>query len=220
MALGNNNASGFNPVKIAQAIKSIKEAYKATAEVLTTGVQTQFVNEMKNAWACPLAQKFFTESFKPTMDSLSDNNDSILESVVTTINGAATAWAKLQQAVFTENRFEKVSKRIDVSGIQAKIGDLVGIDKTSAESIYKKFHQQVTEASSKLDIAVNAVQDCGFLGGQQQSNLIASLKKIKQNMSSAMNEIDTSLKAYIEQTIKDYSDTEGAIAKAFTAAES
>ena len=72
-------------------------------------------------------------------------------------------------------------------------------------------------AKSALTEAQSAVQECGFIGGSQASNLISSLGIIKSKIDEAVQSITSESKRAIDNTVTTYSNTEGRISEAFSA---
>ena len=207
--------TGFNPDVVNSSINQVKTAYENLIRVLGDDMQTQFVEGMSDKWACNNAQSFFNDVFKPAIDSLIVNANTIFESVVNSMNSAAQVWAQETNSSYNPQSFSLINKVIDTSVIQENIGGVRGIDLDQASPVASKLPTISENAKSALTSAQQAVQDCGFVGGSQSENLIASLGTIKNNIDTATEEIVTQSKNAIESTIQNYANTEGKISQAF-----
>lgn len=210
--------TGFDPSVVNQSIGAVKNAYNELINVLGDQVQNQFVDGMADKWACNNAQTFFA-NFKSVLDSLITDSNTVFESVVSSMSSAAAAWASDTNTEYSTTSLEVISKTINVEGIQENIAGVRGVDVDTATTTAGTLTTISANAESALSNAEQAVQQCGFIGGEQASNLIASLGKIKANISNAFTELSTSAKSGIEQTVSQYSDTAGKIAAAFAGQE-
>ena len=68
-----------------------------------------------------------------------------------------------------------------------------------------------------LTQAQQAVQSCGFIGGGQAESLVNALGVVKSKIDAATGEISNETKSYMDQTIAEYSNTEGKVSEAFSA---
>ncbi len=209
--------TGFQPEVVRVSIDRVKSAYAELIEVLGGKMQTEFVAGMADKWACTDAVNFFNQAFKPTIDSLIKSSNTTFESVVVSMNSGAYNWAVNtgDESAYQQSEFEVISKEIDASIIQNNIGGVIGIDLVSAQTVASKLPLLAEEAKTALVKTLQAVQDCGFIGGNQASNLINSLNIIKNNIDKAVQDITSASKKAIEATIQKYSDTEGRISQAF-----
>lgn len=208
--------TGFNPEIVNQAIGNVKKAYEELIGVLGDRMQTEFVGGMQDKWACNQAQKFFTNAFKPAIDNVIQSSNSTFESVVSSMNSAAQAWASETESSYSPQSFSPLTKTIDASVIMENIGGVRGIDKDSASTVAAKLPSLAQEANSALSSAQAAVQNSGFIGGSQQANLVNSLGEIKTKIDEVVNNITNETKTAVEQTIEAYGDTEGRVSQAFT----
>lgn len=208
--------TGFDPEIVNQAIGNVKKAYEELIGVLGDRMQTEFVGGMQDKWACNQAQKFFTNAFKPAVDSVIQSSNSTFESVVSSMNSAGQAWASQTESSYSPQSFSPLTKTIDASVIMENIGGVRGIDKDSASTVAAKLPSLAQEANSALSSAQAAVQNSGFIGGSQQANLVNSLGEIKTKIDEVVNNITNETKTAVEQTIEAYGDTEGRVSQAFT----
>lgn len=206
---------GFDPSIVNQSIGSVKSAYESLMDALCTRMQNDFIGGMQDKWCCKQAQDFFNNAFKPSVDQLITSSNQTFESVVSSMNSAAQAWASQTDSSYTPQGFDARTKMMDTGGILENIGGVRGIDKDNATSVASKLISIANDAKSALTSAQNAVQSCGFIGGNQASNLINSLGIIKTNIDNATTQITTDTEDAINQTVESYSDTEGRISQAF-----
>lgn len=207
--------TGFDPEVVNTSINSVKNAYESLIHTLGDEMQTQFVGGIADKWACNYAQKFFVDGFKPSVDGLITDSNIIFESVVNAMNQAAQIWAAETNSSYNGVLFQPIQKQIDASLIQENIGGIRGIDLAEANNVASKLPMIAENAKSALTSAQQAVENCGFMGGNQSGNLSASLGIIKTNIDRVVQDITTVSKAYIEKTVESYSNTEGQISRAF-----
>lgn len=207
--------TGFNPDVVSSSINSVKSAYENLIRVLGDEMQNQFVQGMADKWACNQAQSFFNDTFKPAIDGLINKSNLVFESVVNSMNSAGQAWASETNSAYSPQSFSLISKSIDTSVIQENIQGVRGIDLEQASAVASKLSTISENAKSALSNAQQAVQNCGFIGGNQADSLISSLTTIKTNIDSVTEEITSQSRNAIERTIADYSNTEGKISQAF-----
>lgn len=131
------------------------------------------------------------------------------------MNSAGQAWASQTDSSYSTQNFSAISKTMDTSVIRENIGGVRGIDLASTEPVAAKLPVIAESAKNALTNAQQAVQECGFIGGNQASNLINSLGIIKNKIDSAIQEITTASKNAIETTLQNYSNTEGKVSQAF-----
>ncbi len=209
--------TGFDPSIVNSSIGSVKSAYQDLITALGDEMQNQFVAGMADKWACNQAQRFFTNHFKPSIDSLISGSNKIFESVVSTMNAAGQNWANQTESSYSPQSFSMINKNIDASVIRENVGGVRGIDLDAANAVAAKLPSIAEHAKSALTQAQNAVQNSGFVGGNQQANLVNSLGLIKNNIDSATEELTSLTKSAIDETIAAYSDTEGTISGMFNA---
>ena len=208
--------TGFDPEVVNQAIANVKNAYESLINVLGDKMQNEFVGGMQDKWACNQAQKFFSEAFKPAIDSIIQSSNSTFESVVSSMNSAGQSWANQTESSYSPQSFSPISKTIDSSVIMENIGGVRGIDKEAAQSVASKLPTLASLASEALTNAQTAVQNSGFIGGSQQANLVNSLGQIKTKINEIVSNITNETKNAIAQTVETYGDLEGKVSEAFT----
>ena len=210
--------TGYDPNIVNTSVNSVVSAYNELMAQIKDQIQNKFVNGMADKWACVNAVNFFNEGFKPTIDELLNSTNQIFDSVVRSMTDAATAWANdTGSTQIVVANFSQQNPSIDVSNIQENIGGVRGIDLEQSTSVINQLPSIAIQAESALEHAKSAVQDCGFIGGNQASNLINSLATIKTKINNAFLDITDNVKNAMEQTVNTYSDTEGRISQAFQA---
>lgn len=209
--------TGYDPNVVNSSINAVINSYNELMSQLKDGIQTKFVNGMSDKWACVNAVNFFNEGFKPTMDELLTSTDSIFESVVSSMNSAGSAWANDTGSQYSTVSFSVQGAKMDVSNIVENIGGVRGIDLQQSSAVINTLPTIASQAESALEQAKNAVQNCGFIGGDQAANLISSLGMIKTKINTAVTDITNEVKSAMDQTVNTYQDTEGRISQAFQA---
>lgn len=207
--------TGFDPQLVSSSINKVVNSYNDLIEQIGSKMQSDFVNGMADKWACKQAQTFFQSSFKPTVDQLIKGANQTFQSVVDAMNSAANAWAGKTGSSYSPVLFTVRNVAMNVDNIMENIGGVRGIDFQLSGSVSAKLPVINSEAKAALQNAKNAVQQCGFIGGEQAPNLINSLEKIKQNIDSAFTTITDQTKKAIDDTLTAYSDVEGKISQAF-----
>ena len=211
--------TGFDPTIVQSSMKNFISAANDVMEVLCNKFQNQFVDKMAGLWACKNAQNYFTNSVKPSMDSLTLDADKIFNSVIKSMQDAGNNWASRTGAIFSAPTYVSRRKALDVSGIKENIGGVRGIDLSSATTVSTAMSYINGAAESALSRAVSAVQNCGFIGGESAANLLASLNKIKTNINTTFTNCNSQMKTAITNTVNNYENTEGKIAQAFAGQE-
>ena len=209
--------TGFNPDEVNSSINSVKSAYEALIRALGDDMQNQFVGGMADKWACRNAQSFFNDAFKPSVDSLISSSNQIFESIGSAMNAAGQAWAEQTDANYSPVSFSVINKTMDTSVIQENIGGVRGIDLDTATGVVAKLPTIAESAKNALTQAQQAVQSCGFIGGGQAESLVNALGVVKSKIDAATGEISNETKSYMDQTIAEYSNTEGKVSEAFSA---
>ena len=211
----NSGFKGFDPDKVRISINGVIGAYNDLYTALCGRMQTQFVNAMADKWACNQAITFFRNAFKPSIDNLLINVNNCLGSVVVSMNQAAQAWAADTQTSYSPITVDLNTTKIDVECIVENINGIRGIDVTLTSEVVSKLQTIVIECNAALDKAQHAVMDSGFIGGSQAEALTNSLGTIKSKISATIEEVSSAAKLAIDNTVAQYSDTEGAISQAF-----
>lgn len=209
--------TGYNPSQVSNSINQVKNAYKAYNDAMNTGLQNRFVKPMEDVWACEQAQSFFRNSYKPAVDQLYASVENSLASVVGTMNEAARNWAAETESDFSQINHEQIANAANVDGIKSDISGVKGIDLTSATSTVAQLQNIKAEAEAALDQARQAVAECGFVGGDQQANITASLNQIKSDANEFINTITSAIKTSIDSTVSSYGQLESRVSNSFTA---
>ena len=209
------NLTGFNPEVVTASINGVKGAYSNLIDALGTQVQTQIVDGMSQYWACTQAQEFYTQAFKPLIDSLIVASNSTFQSIVASMNSAANNWAIQTKSSWSGMSIETVDKKVDTSSILENINGNRGIDEVEARNVAAKLNPIADNAKNALTEAQNAVSSCGFLGGSQAAELQASLATIKNNIDKAVEEATQSTSNAINKTVEAYGSLSKDVSTAF-----
>lgn len=208
--------TGFNPDVVITSINGVKSAYEKLIAALGDEMQNQFVGGMANVWACNEAIGFFRDSFKPTIDQLITDSNTIFNSVVSSMNSAAQNWAAQTKSEWSGITLSTIDTKMDISGISENLNGVRGIDVTEARTVSAKLPTIAGNAKTALDQAKSAVDDCGFIGGGQAAALIGSLEKIKNNINSATETITQATSNAIKTTVDTYGTIETNVSSAFS----
>lgn len=209
--------TGFDPSKVQASINGVKNAYENLNEAICNQMQNNFINGMSDKWASPQAQQYFENTVKPLGDNMITASNQTFESVVTSMDEAAFAWARQGNAesMYSRSSIEINSKKLDVSNIKDNIGGVIGIDLEAATEVVNGLNTIEQNVTSALDQLSQSVNDCGFLGGDQASTLQSTINTIKSTATDAFSTIRATIKQSIDNTVSNYGDTAGKISNAF-----
>lgn len=196
--------TGFDPVFVRSSISKIQSSYDELMRALATQMQTNFVDSMANYWACNQAQNFFQTAFKKEADELLSNSYKIFESVISAMNQGALSWAQQTNSDWSIVSFNGQLKKINVDNIKENINGIRGVDKVNATATVEKLQIIAMNASSALESAKISVLNCGFIGRNQEEQLMEALNTIKNKINNAIDNLTDSTKRAIDNTISSY----------------
>ena len=122
------------------------------------------------------------------------------------------------EKIYTKNAPEPVgpySQAIKVNGFLYCSGQIAINPETNAVEAMKKFVNYKKDVEAAIQKAVQSAVGAGFLGGQQESSLIQTMKKLQDKMSSSMDTITNEMNTAITKTVEVYKDQEGRISNVF-----
>jgi hypothetical protein len=197
--------SGFSEEQIQLSLRKLQESYDSLYAAMCTQFQNEFVAPVSESWACQEAQQFFT-SVETVMNAIYKDTTAVFSNICQTIDNAAMNWAVNTRSNYNRTEFVGQTTMLDVSAVQENIDGYRGADERDLEDSIQALQKINSEVDSNLDIAVNAVADCGLSDqyGEQQAALDSSLRKIKQQIDSTMDEIINVFKNAINATITKY----------------
>jgi len=220
MALDHSeNSLAYDVDQIRASIDRINNAYEAYITAMGDNMQTNFVNEMGMIWACNYAQRFF-EAFRVDIDSRNAGAWEIFNEVVQKMNEGSIEWANTTESTPATFPFQGRTKNIDTSVILENIGGVRGIDKASTPTVVGQLRVIANKADAALSAAVNAVHQCGFIGGGQEGELVAKLESIKNNINNIITEYNATVNGKVDETVTAFGDTAGRIRSNFEQARS
>lgn len=206
--------TGFNPEEVKTSINAINSAFSSLMQAIQADMQSEFVGGMADKWACKQAQDFFNE-YKGIMNTLINKSNDVFKSVVDSMNSAAQAWAQSTNSEFSKITFTEKKTQITVDSIKENINGVRGIDLQAATTVAAKLNTIAQSAEGALTNAQRAVDTCGFIGGNQATNLVNALGTVKKNINDAVRTISDDAKKAIDNTVTAYTDTEGKVSSAF-----
>ena len=210
--------TGFDPDVVNSAISKFSESAHDVLTILCKDFKTQFVDAMATIWACKDAQDYFA-AVKTSMDSLTEETEKIFRSVVDSMGSAGKNWGLQTGTSYTAPSFVSNRMSLDVSGIKENINGVRGIDLDAAENVKSVLETLSSRTTTNLTFAKHAVLSSGFIGGTSEANLQNSLEQIRNNIQSSFQNLTQQLNTAIDNTIANYSNTEGKIAQAFAGQE-
>ena len=216
----NSNLTGFNPTTVNVAINSVMTAYNEVVNAFGTQMQKNVVGFMADKWACNNAIDAFTE-VKSSVDKLMQSIDSIFESVVASMSSAAESWAASTGTSYSGTKLSPYNQQLSIDAIKENIGGVRGIDLENTPTVYTNLTEISEKSIEAMDKAKEAVAESGFFDvtNMQQGSLDNSLHMIRNNITNAVNDITTSLRTAIEQTVSKYGDKKGEVSKAFAGSQ-
>ena len=208
--------TGFNPEEVNQTLSGINAAYSELIRAIGTDMQSKFVGGMAQKWACNQAIEFFRDAFQPTCETLISDTNVIFQSVVDSVNSAASSWAASTGTTYNNSSFTPNNFKYDISVVRENIGGVRGIDKAEAQSVVNGLQSIKAAADTALAKAKTAVTShSAFIGDGQAETLSQALDKIKNNVNNALTEVVAAVDKAIQATIASYEDTAGRVSQAF-----
>ncbi len=207
------NLKGFNPTEVTTSINAIQKAYNNLYAAIGTKMQNEFINGMQDKWACNDAQTFFSK-VKTSMDQIITNSNITFQSVADAMNSGARNWANQTGSSWSNVSFSVNDTKMNVSNIQENINGIRGVD-PEATTVANKLPLIANEAENALTEARNAVNNCGFIGGNSATNLQSSLTTIKNNINEIFSTLSNDCKTAITNTADNYTNLETSVAAAF-----
>ena len=206
--------TGFDPSVVRTSIASVREAYDSLIHAFGYEMQSKIVDGMADKWACNDAQKFFGD-VKSDVDSLVMNINTVFESIASSMNSAARGWAESTGTDYSDVSFTPIDQKLNIGNIMENIGGVRGIDLQQANSVISYLPTITSNSDDALAAAKQAVATSGFVGGDMQANINASLDKIKTDCHNSIDAIDSAAKEAMDATVTAYGDLEGKVAQAF-----
>ncbi len=209
--------TGFDANEVNRSVGNIIQAYNNLYNALYNDMQNIFVNKLCEAWYAKAAVDFITK-VKEADDSLLKDIDTIFGSVVNAMNGAAREWARQtgDEGTYAVRTLTSNPGRINTSNAKENNGGKRGVDPTVANEANGNLTKIKTYTDQALTSARNAVNECGFLGGDQASSLQNALEKIKSNVNKAFEEIASGLEQAVKATLQNYETLSSTVSGKFS----
>lgn len=207
---------GFDANEVNNSIQSVIKAYDDLHTELYTNFQKNFVDKIATGWYA----KYAVDTMKTVgsnEQTLLNEVNKVLESVVKAMDGAAKAWAQQtgDSSVYSGKQISLKSTNIDLSKVKENEGGKRGIDETIVNSALTALATIKNNAQSATVKARQAVNQCGFIGGSQAADLQASLTEIKKGIDNSFDKIQADIEKGMKQTLQDYSALEKKISSNF-----
>lgn len=207
--------TGYNPNTVSTAISNIKSSYSSVISALITKSLTNFVSPMGACWGSPQAVTFFT-SYKTAVEAMCNDVTKVYQSIVDSMNSAASNLAKIAGSSWATVGLESSSKELIISAIKQNLADgTIGIDVTQAKTVAGQLDGVLTSIKDGLNKATSAVKNSGFVGGEMQSSLVSSLTKIEANISNQFSDLKNQVNTAIQDTVDTYTTTSTNVSNAF-----
>lgn len=212
----NNGFSGFDPSVLSNQVSRISTVYSNLMTAIGGGASS-YVTNMSTKWCCNEAINFFSEGFKPAIDSILANIDICFESIVNSMNSAGNLWATRTNTIYTPVSFSPQGRTIDVSSIVENINGIRGIDASNATlTTNTDLNNILSNSTIELNNAISTVSNSvAFAGGNQADTLISTLHTIKSNLNNIITELKEEVSTCIANTVNEYGDVASQIAIAF-----
>lgn len=197
--------TGFDANEVNRSVGDIIQAYNNLYNALYNDMQNIFVNKLCEAWYAKAAVDFIG-TVKEADDSLLKDIDQIFESVANAMNSAAKAWAQQtgDEGTYTARTLTLNSGRINTSNAKENNDGKRGVEPEIANEAKGNLSKIKTYTDQALTSARNAVNECGFLGGDQANALQNALEQIKNNVNKALEEMASALEQAVSTTLQNY----------------
>lgn len=213
-----SNLGGYNAEDILRSIGGVKDAYNSIIDQIGNRMQTEFINEMADMWACEEAVNFFTNTVKTNIDRLILEVNATFNTVVMAMDHGGHVWADGtgNPSAYMGTRFEQNPKTsVDVSSIKTDFNGTRGIDMDNVQTVVNKLTDICEQAKNFATKVQDAVVNCGFIGGNQPQELSASLAVIKNSIDDAISSITQLVKTNINNTVSRYGAIQRQVSSSF-----
>lgn len=212
----NNGSYAFNGEEIQVILSNINVAYNSLMRAIGDDSQA-FVNDMRTVWASKEAVSFFTNEFKPKIDSIITSVTESCQSTFNAIKSAAESWAaQTQNSFVASTSFSPYTKTMNVDGYPDNIGGDVGWDFTNGPTVIQKLTQIKTDVADATQKFKEAAANGGFLGESQLENLVSSLSSISIEINNALLGFIGSLEQSLKTAEANHMSLASQVAKSFT----
>ena len=209
----------FNSEQVKASIEGIIKAYNNLHYELNDNIQHGFIDKMADLWACGDSQQFFT-AMKEDVDLIISKINLTFESIVNSMNSAATVWAEASNVNYDKVVFNLLPSTINISKILPSFPDgSVGITQNAPTEANSALDLIKTGVSNALVEAKGAVENCGFSGGMQSENLQGSLNEIEKSINNIMERLTVNLSKYIASTAEKIGYVASSSSSAFSGTE-
>lgn len=215
----NNDFKGYDREKVRNLINKTQANYDQLFKQLTDGVQSNFIASMKYAWICPDAVKFFEGEFTNAMSTLVTDINNTMRSVSEAINSSCETYAA--QAGDTWSRVEinvRPFQNYTIRGVIEEYNSTYGQGGSMQTFEDAKSRLNTVKANCKNETSsiANNARESGFIGGDQQTQLINALNTIDQRISDGFADIINKTSTRVSGSIEQF----GAIASGTASAYS
>lgn len=217
-----NGMTGFDKAAIHAAIDRVDKAYAKLLTVISDELQSQFVNKIAEVWKDPRAVEFFnhggekySSGVKKVMSEIYLNADTDFRNIVQSINKAAETWAEELGTTYTSVYLQtQIATAIDTTNVEESFaGGKQGMVVPIVKNYIAVLDTIKSDASSAMDSAVSAVENCGFLdaSGFQEKTLIEKLTELKEAINKVMETLSSNIQDAVSETGTEYEDLAGVI---------
>ena len=214
----NDEWAGYVEQDVRDAIGKYEEGLESFSKALYAGLQSDFVEPMSQNWASTQAQKFFTGPYKTSIEELYKSVEESLASVTAALNSAADKLARAGEDTWTEIAHTPTKNPMDVSVVKENLNGKRGVALASTTSTLEHLATIHSSTSQTLDGLTNALSNSGFkdAAGEQQAAINRSMSDIKNDVLDFVNSINTSIKSYLDETVRLYGDLVSSNVESFT----
>lgn len=207
--------TGINIEEAKASINNVVSSYGDIETALISTSVSNLVAPMSSLWGSPEAVDFF-EKYQTSIDSLMSSIGTTFESVVNSMNSAASSLASIGGETWGNVPISIAHDKVDVSAIKKDLNGVVGVDVIIASSTANAAMSTIKiQISRALTEACNAVNASGFVGGGMQESLVSSLKSIETNVEDAFDQLSKDIKEAIAATEETYNQTASNVESAF-----
>ncbi len=207
---------GFNEQKVKTLTDSFQTISQEITEYLNNAFQNQIFDKMKDAWVCEEAKEFAdlaVSDVKSLMDGIEQTNSNNFN----VICDAGKLWAdNTGSGISLKSWVETAVRPNDDAVITTTASGERGYDPDQCAQIKNNLQTILSETNSKLDALASTCNDSAFVGGNQQENLQKSIKEVKNQLSTKIEELINAFEANIKKTEEKYGQIRSNVESSFT----
>lgn len=216
--LSGPNTVGFKQDDIDKCLQRLKKIYNEIDDNAIYPI-ARSGEDLSRAWACPSAVQAINK-YKTEMMALLQNVLDNLVSIADHITLAYEKWCNVTGCQFHYpgdclEWFGNLKQKFNYEPYE-NINGVMGVDADQAKLYVDYLSKNYAERLyNGLDNVVKIINECGFIGLNQQQSLSQSVMAIKLSVSTKIGIYVLDFVKLIEKTVSEYRDTAGSIEQMF-----